>query len=355
MAKQRYRVAQWATGNVGLRSLRAIIEHPLFELVAVRVYSPAKVGMDAGALCGTARTGIIATASIEEIIAAKPDCVVYMADHAEIPEMCRLLEAGINIATSLAEFNHRDSISPDTSQRLEQACGRGGSSLYASGSTPGYSTEIILFALTSIMRRVDCVTQSECADLSSRNSPEMLFDLLGFGRDPATIGDAPPLDPTTGLAPSLRMAAAAMGKPLDDVTCSFEYATARAAFDIPAGHIKAGTIAAIRMEISGMHQGTPFIQRRATWYLTTALQQDWNIPGHGWHYLIEGDTPLDVTITHPVSEAEYPNVTPGFTAHPVVNAVPFVCDAAPGIRHTSELSAIIGYFGDGKRPVDGYP
>ena len=28
-----YRVVQWATGNIGSRSLRAVIEHPQLELV----------------------------------------------------------------------------------------------------------------------------------------------------------------------------------------------------------------------------------------------------------------------------------------------------------------------------------
>jgi len=78
MTKKPYRVAQWATGNVGLRSLKAIIEHPHLELAAVCVYPPGKVGRDTGALCDLPRTGVIATDKIEDIVAAKPDCVAYM-------------------------------------------------------------------------------------------------------------------------------------------------------------------------------------------------------------------------------------------------------------------------------------
>ena len=68
-----YRVVQWATGNVGLRSLRAVIEHPNLELVGVYVYSDVKVGKDAGELCGTEPTGVTATRDIEEILALEPD------------------------------------------------------------------------------------------------------------------------------------------------------------------------------------------------------------------------------------------------------------------------------------------
>ena len=32
MENKRYRVVQWATGNIGTRALRAVIEHPELEL-----------------------------------------------------------------------------------------------------------------------------------------------------------------------------------------------------------------------------------------------------------------------------------------------------------------------------------
>jgi hypothetical protein len=44
-------------------ALRALIEHPTFEFVGVRVSSDAKAGRDAGELCGVGSTGIHATTS----------------------------------------------------------------------------------------------------------------------------------------------------------------------------------------------------------------------------------------------------------------------------------------------------
>ncbi|MEH6584703.1 MAG: hypothetical protein V7754_22435, partial [Halioglobus sp.] len=59
---KKYRVVQWATGNVGRRALRGIIEHPEMDLVGVYVHSESKVGKDASDLCGLAeKTGILAT------------------------------------------------------------------------------------------------------------------------------------------------------------------------------------------------------------------------------------------------------------------------------------------------------
>lgn len=50
-----YRVVQWATGNIGTKSLRGVIEHPALTLSGVYVHSPEKAGVDAGDLCGPAR------------------------------------------------------------------------------------------------------------------------------------------------------------------------------------------------------------------------------------------------------------------------------------------------------------
>ena len=46
------RVIQWATGPVGSVQLAEVIDNPDFDLVGLFVYSPDKVGADAGALVG---------------------------------------------------------------------------------------------------------------------------------------------------------------------------------------------------------------------------------------------------------------------------------------------------------------
>ena len=85
---------QWATGNIGSHSLRAVIAHPNLDLVGLYVYSEDKAGRDAGELCGVAPTGVLATRDVGEILALQPDCVLYMADRVDVDVLCQLLEAG---------------------------------------------------------------------------------------------------------------------------------------------------------------------------------------------------------------------------------------------------------------------
>ena len=46
MGERSYSVVQWATGNIGTRSLQAVIEHPNFTLAGLWVHSPDKAGTD---------------------------------------------------------------------------------------------------------------------------------------------------------------------------------------------------------------------------------------------------------------------------------------------------------------------
>jgi len=340
MAVRKYRMAQWGTGNVGMRAMRAIIEHPQMQLVAVRVFSDAKADRDAGELCGAGRIGVRATRSIDDVIAARPDCVVYLPDLADLDHMCRLLEAGINIATACLGFNHRASIAAGDRARLESACAKGNSSLYSTGSSPGWSTELMPLTLMAMQRHFECLTISDYADMSTRNSPIMLAR-LGFGADLATMDDArqPPTLDSTG--PSFRALADAVGLPLDEVAGSVEYAVTRKRETIAIGPIEAGTIGAIRMGVIGLRNGEPLLRRYSTWYVARDLDPAWELRDSGWRMQIKGDTALDVSIAFDVAEKDYAEYSPGLTAHPVVNAAPYVVAAKPGLLQTSDLPMII--------------
>ncbi|MDA8044767.1 MAG: dihydrodipicolinate reductase [Actinomycetota bacterium] len=341
-----YRVVQWATGNIGTRALRAVIEHPDMELVGLYVHSPEKAGRDAGDLCGLPPVGVAATTDVEKIVALGPDCVLYMADRVDADSLCRLLAAGINVVSTRAEFHRPESMEPDLRGRLEQACRKGRSTLHSTGSSPGFITEAVPIVLASIQRRLDCVTISEFADMSSRNSPGMIFRLMGFGRPPDRF------DPSAmaghgaaSFGPSLGVVADAIGTPLDELRSDGSVAVATRAVEVAAGRVEAGTVAAQRMEITGLRRGRPLLRFRANWYLTRELDPAWDLRPTGWRIEVEGDAPLDVAIHFPVPDEEWAATSPGLTAHRPVNAVPYVCAAPPGIRTSVELPQIVARFG----------
>ncbi len=344
-AARPFRVIQWATGNIGARSLRTVIEHPQMELVGLWVSSPEKAGKDAGELCGLEPIGITATNSAADLIALDADCVLYMRQGTDFDELAALLASGKNVVTTRGDFHFPAAINQARRAQIEEACTAGNSSIYSTGSSPGFITEAMSLTLLSLSRRLDCLTIDEYADMTSRNSPDMIFNIMGYGVEPGVFDQRKVDYIKHDFGASLSMVADAIGLPLDNIEAIGEMSAARADKQIAAGTIKAGTVGALRITITGMHQGRAVLRFRANWYCTTDIEAEgWDLRESGWRVRVDGDTPLLVDVTYPVSEEQYPLFTPGLTAHRAVNAVTTVCEAAPGIRTTADMAQVIARF-----------
>jgi 2,4-diaminopentanoate dehydrogenase len=340
--KASYRVAQWATGNIGTRALKGVIEHPHLSLAGVLVYAPEKAGMDAGALCGLGATGVSATTDVDEIVALGADCVLYMPRATDLDDVCRLLASGSNVVTTRGDFHHPGSMGKEARARVEAACLAGGTSIHSTGSSPGFISEAVPFALSSIQRELDQLVIEEFADLSKRNSPELLFDLMGFGTDPATFDPNRWSHGAASFGPTLRLLADAVGLPLDEVLATGEVAVARQTTEIAAGTLAAGTVAAQRMRVTGLRHDRPLLTFIANWYCSADVEPAWDLGDTGWRLTVAGDAPLNIEMRFAVPLEEMGDYSPGYTANRAVNAVGVVCEAAPGIRTSVDLPQIIG-------------
>jgi len=345
MAEDRtWRVIQWATGNVGSRALRTVIEHPRMDLVGLWVRSPEKFGKDAGELCGLPPTGVTASGSLEEMLALDADCVLYMRQGADFDEICALLASGKNVVTTRGDFHHPARMDPALRERVEAACRAGNASIYSTGSSPGFVTEALVIPLLSLQRAHGLLTIDEYADVSSRNSPEMLFQVMGFGAPMAPFDQRRAEHLKGDFGSSLGQIADAVGLEVDAIEALGELSPTRREVTIAAGTVAAGTVGAMRTTITCKSGGRPVLRFRASWYVTQDIEHDWDLRESGWRIVTEGDTPVKVDVTFPVSEEDYAAYTPGLTAHRPVNAIPAVCAAPPGIRTTVDLPQVLPIF-----------
>jgi 2,4-diaminopentanoate dehydrogenase len=337
----RHRVVQWATGNIGLRALREVIRHPALELVGVLVYDPAKDGVDAGVLCGEEPTGILATTDAPAIRALGADCALYMARSLDLNDVVALLESGTNIVTTRGELFAADPrLGAEGLARVLDACERGGSSVYATGSSPGFITDALPYTLLSLQRRVDAVEIDEFANLSRRDSPHLLFELMGFGRPVDSFDPSRASYLLAEFGPPLGALAEAAGLVVDEWTAEGEVAAARRDTSIRAGELAAGTVAAQRTNIVGRSRGVDVLRFTPNWYCTTDLEPAWDLRPTGWRVQVHGDAPLDVELGFPIPLDELGSHTPAYTANRPVNAIPYVCAAPPGILSTADLPPI---------------
>jgi 2,4-diaminopentanoate dehydrogenase len=339
MRAQKYRVVQWGTGHTGASSLRSIIQHPDLELVGVYVYTAEKVGQDAGELCGINAVGVVATNEIEQIFELKPDCVMYMPllDHESVDDMCHLLESGSNIVTTITTLHHADSIEPGTRKRIEAACDVGRTSIYDTGSCPGFITEIVPLALTLMERRLERFTIEQFANLETRKSKQFLGKFFGIDPVSADHDDGAERSARTDGA-SLRQIAASMSIPIDDMTADSTTALATKTVELDALTLKAGTVGAWRQKVIGYRHKEPLFEYSRTMYVTKDLDPDWNVQDTGWRVLVSGDVPMEMDLRF--STDDYGGYSPGINANLPVNSVIAVCQAEPGIVTTAQLRMV---------------
>lgn len=338
-----YRIVQWTTGNVGKSSVQAIHANPNYELVGLFAWSPDKAGRDAGELAGIDPLGVTATNDVDALLALKPDCVVYNPMWNDVDELVRILSAGVNVVAS-ASFITGHNLGADRA-RLEEACQKGGATLFGSGVSPGFAELLAIVAATAC-DRIDKVTIAETADTTLYDSPDTERP-TGFG----VAIDDPALQPmaaagTAVFAEAVQLVADALGIELDEITCVPEYAETTedlvmASWTIPAGHV-AGVAASWR----GILNGETVIDINVRWKKGQTLNPDWKIDGDGWKITIDGRPTVNMQVGFlpPPDMIETAKTIDDFfvlghimTALPPIHAIPAVVAAEPGIATYADL------------------
>ncbi|MBW8755811.1 MAG: hypothetical protein JF595_17020, partial [Sphingomonadales bacterium] len=263
---EKLRVVQWNTGKVGKLAMRGILDNPELELAGVYAYSPEKVGLDAGALCGRRDTGVKATNKIDDVIATKADVVIYTPFTGDVDEVVKLLENGLNVlSTNL--FFHVGGVRGAVKERLEAACRRGNSSIYITGINPGWINSMAT-AMTAVCERVDCVSIYESANCASYESPET-WNYFHFGKHGVTpeVMEAA----KTWLVmfrDAAERVAEALGFVPEDAEFYCDYATAAERVDLGWFLMEKGTNAAVRAGWNVKANGRTVARAQVTWYLT---------------------------------------------------------------------------------------
>ena len=222
------------------------------------------------------------------------------------------------------------------------ACTTGNTSVWASGSDPGFVTETLPMALLSVQRRVDLIEIEEFGDLSHRPSAHMVMEQMRFGKPLSEFDPERRKNHLFGeYQPPLSVLADIAGFEIDEWTAEGGVAAAKQDLTIVAGVIEAGTAAAQRVVIHGRSGGVDRIRFTQYGFVAMDVDPDWALQPTGWRLRIHGDAPFDVRMPFPVPLDDLASFVPAFNANGPVNAIPYVCAARPGILTTEDLPHIL--------------
>jgi hypothetical protein len=334
------RVVQWTTGNVGKRSVRAVVAHPDLELVGCYAWSADKVGRDVGELCGIDPIGVAATDDVDALLALRPDCILYTPMWSDVDELARILAAGIDVV-STAAFINGDGLGAERDQ-LVKACEQGSSTMFGTGVSPGFA-ELLAIVSANVCDRIDKVTIVEEADTTLYDSPETELP-AGFAR-PIDDPELPAMAArgTAVFGEAVALVADALGAELDEIVCEAEFAQTTEDLDLGSWQIAAGCVAGLFVSWQGRVDGRTVIELSVRWKKGTTLEPDWTI-GEGHVIEIAGRPTVRTTISYlpppdfeATTFAEFMVLGMIMTAMPAVNAIPAVVAAPPGIVTYADL------------------
>ena len=349
--REPYRVIVWGPGTLGRVNLRNVLVLPEFELAGVLVYSEAKEGKDAVDLVPGLKlesTGVTATRDQEAILAMDADVVLHTptdrGDFSSREDIVRLLESGKNVITALP-YHFPQLRGPELVERLEEACNKGGTSFHATGSDPGFIGERLVITLTGICNEIEHIKLEEFFNVG-KISREGLTR-VGFGSRPENAGNITHLAKWSDnyLRQVVAHAGVALGVDFDRIEQRTETRVTPDDLSLEFMDVKAGTIGAITNSWTGYAGDKPFYTLNTYWYMSEATQP-FKLPfdaDHFWRISVEGrpsvrlSMEMKASVEHDTTLYEGDPTSPDMMASavPMVQAIPVVCSAPPGIVQSS--------------------
>jgi len=346
-----YRVVQWSTGNVGRHSLAGIHAHPDLDLVGLFVSNPDKVGRDAGELAGLDTSlGVAGSSDTDALLALQPDCIVHtaMADNRmgeALDDLERFLRAGCNVVSSSPVFLQFPADDDPMAAPLRAAATEAGVSLFVNGVDPGFANDALPLVLSGVSERIDEVRCSEVLNYNTYNQPMVLFDIMGFARQ---LDDIPmllmPGVLTMAWGSVVRQIAAGLGVTLTEITEWYEREPAPEDFEVDAGTVKKGTAAALHFEVRGMVGHKAVVVLEHVTRLRDDLGASWPQPAGQGCYRVQITGEPNYTLDLQLMGTDGDHNTAGLkaTAMRLVNAVPAVVAARPGLVTALDLPLVTG-------------
>ncbi|WP_325096829.1 NAD(P)H-dependent amine dehydrogenase family protein [Mycolicibacterium vinylchloridicum] len=340
------RVIQWATGQTGMFALRNLLDSNDYTLTGVRVYDSAKVGIDAGALCGRADIGLPTTDDRDALIASQADIVLYMGKvETDTPgclaDVCELLASGKDVIATGSRFTHPRSMDAGMAEAIEAACAQGNATFLGLGLFPGFYGEILAPVLSRLTQTTSRISVREVINYATYASADLMFDTMGFAhlpedKSPALANEEYAAAVWIGTATIL---AHALGLRIDSVEGYRHVATTPRDLEVAAGRIPAGTVAAMRFGVSVTCGDTRIDVEHLT-RMADDIAPDW--PSEiGYEICYEGEPNIRVHMVVGAEGEDHSEQGCLATAMHAVNAIPAVLAAGPGLYDLSTIRPFV--------------
>ena len=255
----------------------------------------------------------------------RPDVVVhttgsFLADVEEQLLLCA--DAGAHVVSSSEELCYPFERDADAAERIHAAAKARSVAILATGVNPGYAMDTLALAATGVCTRVRRLQIKRVVDASLRREP--LQRKIGAGLTAAQF-DARQRKGGfghIGLRESLLVVAAGLDWQLDEIQEKLGPVLAERAVTTPYLHVEEGHVAGIAQSVVGRMDGETVLSLELRMYAGAAQPTD--------SIRVTGDPPIHLEVHGGIFGDTA-------TVGALVNAIPLVIRAAPGLQTVKDL------------------
>jgi len=328
MRQKNIRVIHYGLGPIGSLIARIVAERPGLEIVGAIDIAPDKVGRDVGKVIGLERElGVIVSADAAATLrSAKADIAIHTVGsylERETPRLKAVIEAGTSVVSTCEELAYPQFKHPQIAAELNALAREHGVTVLGSGVNPGFIQDTIAVVLSGICRDIRHIRVYRRVDTGERR--ENLQRKAGAGltveefRAQAIAGGV-----HVGLTQSLQAIAEAIGWKLDRVEETVEPVVAEETVRSRFFVVQPGRVKGLHQMARGWRGGEEVLTLDLLMYIGLAEPED--------TVIIEGTRPLEMRIKGVHGDSA--------TAAIVVNAIPRVLNAPPGLATMTNLPVV---------------
>lgn len=330
MSTSPLRIVQYGLGPIGLGSLKEVLRKQdagFVQLVGAIDIDPDKVGRDVAALIDAdADTGILVSDDADAVLRdAKPDVVLHTTSsfldsmHDQLVGCAR---AGVHVISSTEELSFPYDRHPELSQELDRVAKENHVVLLGTGVNPGYAMDTLVLAATGVCTDVTSIKSERVVDAGLRRGPLQRKVGAGLSQEAFEEKKATGKFGHIGLRESLLMIADGLGWSFERIEETLDPVLADRDIETPILSVQAGQVAGIHHAIKGIHEGDVRLSLDLRMYVGALDPRD--------AVFVEGTPPIDLVIRGGIFGDTA-------TVATLINAIPLVMTAAPGLRTMSTM------------------
>jgi hypothetical protein len=327
------RVMHFGLGPIGAAIVKQVATRPGFKIVGAIDIDPAKAGRDLGDVVGlTKRLGVKVSAEAGKALkSAKPDVVVLCTSSSiknVLPQLTTILKARVAVVSTTEELSYPGYTHIRLARQIHAMAKKAKVAVLGTGVNPGFAMDALPIALTAVCERVDRIYVSRVQDARIRRLPFQQKIGAGLTTEQFQKKVEDGSVRHVGLTESIAMISDSMGWTLDRITDDIQPKLASVTISSEYLAVDPGYVCGIIQDGVGYRNGDPVIRLHMEAYLGAPESYD--------AVEIDGSP----RISQKISGGIHGDVA---TASIVVNSIPKVLNAAPGL-HTMRSLALPSYF-----------